>query len=82
MAISMMVGLISVSMGRLSAPRGSVFSLYCMPGPECRLRNSISCRGRCSYDLVPGGLPAALQGLLPHLLLEMAPGEASAVLNP
>lgn len=82
MAISMMVGLISVSTGRLSAPQGSVFSLYCMPGLKCRLINNNSCKGRCSYDLVPGGLQAALQGLWPHLLLEMALGEASAVLSP
>lgn len=75
MAISMMVRLISVSMGRLSAPQGSVFSLYCMPGLKCRLINNNSCRGRCSYDLVPGGLQAALQGLLPHLLLETAQGK-------
>lgn len=44
MAISMMVGLISVSTGRLSAPQGSVFSLYCMPGLKCRLINNNSCK--------------------------------------
>lgn len=82
MAISMMVGLISVSTGRLSAPQGSVFSLYCMPGLKCHWINKNSCKGRCSSDLVPGGPQAALQGLLPHLLLEMALGEASAMLHP
>lgn len=70
----MMMGLISVSMGRLSAPQGSVFTAFCMPAAKCRLINNNNCKDRCSYDLVPGGLQAALQGLLPHLLLGIAEG--------